>query len=560
MRLPLAAVLLGVLLLGRGLANESGQAGGIPLEQLYPGPLGMAQFGKIVAGEFTGDLKLDAVVMDGQQPKLLVAPETFDSAILVCPSANDIAVLKGALSDPDKDCLLTVSTAGLVRYERLSASASWAIVTIRGTSTDWNGARKVAVGQVDGGGPLDIVGIAANGRSVLIEYGNADGSYTPGPRFMAYGSTVTDLWLLNWREGALPNACEIALCSPGGLEVRSRTGVLFDVMEWSLAPILGAVVTDAGTPLQRLALVTEVEGSDRLLVFGDTLTEPNVQLGTAGVVALASGDADGDGDTELFLGLDSEKKFWMLENQGPGSPTFDPSQVTKFPFGPSGRNPAYNHAGLAPGDFDSDGKLDVLAPAQGDPGPAVAVCGSVALVNVESQVVGGWKASINKVTYITSTNQLEFRFTRPQAILSPPAGAQNTLGIKVYRTPTLGAGTLGAPYLSTFIALPPSNGYTPLYLQMPSGFSLQTSNDLFSFVVRQTTRVTSSGAVLDIAPAMTAIFTAEPGVNTIYQIPKTLLIETVTTDPSSSPTFAGVDIGPTVPSMGGDVEPEDFDP
>lgn len=557
LRLLLGVLLLGVLLLGRGSANEFGQ-GGIPLEQLYPGPLGMADFGKIVAGEFTGDLKLDAVVMDGAQPKLLVAPETFDSALAVPTTANDIAVLRGALSDPDKDCLLTVGAAGLLRHERLSSSSSWASVTIRGPGTSWGGARKVAVGQVDGTGPVDIVGVAADGRTVLVEYGNADGTYTAGPGFTAYGPAVQELWLLNWREGALAGSCEIALCTPAGVEVRSRTGVPFDILAWSQAPILGAVVTDAGTPLQRLALVTAVNGGDQMLVFGDALTEPPVVLGTTGVVSLASGDADGDGDTELFLSLDTENRFWMLENEAQ-NPTFDPAIVKTFHFGPSGRDPSENRAGLVPGDFDSDGALDVLAPAQGDRGPVIAVYGSVALVNVESQVVAGWKASINEVTYLISSNQLLFRFTRPQTILPAPAGTHSVLGVKVYRTPELGAGTFGDPYFNAFISMPSSQGSTPLFLPMPADFSLEDSTDLYSFVVRQSVRHDASGAVLDIGPAMTAIFTAEPGIDTIHQLPKTALIVTASTYPSASPTFAGVDIGPTVPSMAEGVEPVDSD-
>ncbi|NOT31285.1 MAG: hypothetical protein HOP15_12635 [Planctomycetes bacterium] len=557
-RFSLTTILLGAVLVGRGLATETGQPGQ-PLSQIYPGPLGYANFGKIVSGEFTGDLKRDAVLMDGTRPVLVVAPETFESAITVRPiadpTANDIAVLGGALADPDKDCILTVSSAGLERYERDSAAGTWNVVTIRGSTTSWNNARLVAVGQVDGVGRPDIVGIAADGRTVMIEYGNVDGTYTAGPVFQALATDITDIWLLNWRETSLAGACEIALNCPLGLVVHNRNGLALDGFAWSQAPMYGAVITYAGTLVQRLGLVSESGGQDGLMVYGDTVTEPNLWLGALGVVSVASGDADGDGNSELFLSVTSQNAFKKLENLAPASPSFDAAHMTGFPYG-SGRNPAANHAGLAPGDFDSDGKLDVLAPAQGSPN--IGVYGSVELVNVESQVVAGWRASMNQVTYIISSNSVRFRFTRPMTVLDP---GNTTLGIQIYRTPQLGAGTLRIPYFRDSIPMPDPDGlqFNSIIVPMPAGFSLATSTDLFSFVVRQAQRNPTTGAVLDIAPAMTAIFTPDPNVDTIFQLPKTLLVVPAMTDPSSSPSWGGISIGPTVPHMDEEVEPEDND-
>src|SRR5262245_12357090 len=170
-----SALFLGATFVVLGLA-EIAQTVGPPIDQVYPGPLGMANFGKIISGEFTGDLKRDAVVMDDSQPKLLVAPETYDTAIDVGGPANDIATLSGVL--PGKDCVLTVSAAGLLRYERNSANGTWIVTTLRDSASSWGGARKVAVGHVAGTSLSDIVGIAADGRTVLIEYANFDGSYT----------------------------------------------------------------------------------------------------------------------------------------------------------------------------------------------------------------------------------------------------------------------------------------------------------------------------------------------------------------------------------------------
>jgi hypothetical protein len=321
---------------------------------------------------------------------------------------------------------------------------------------------------------------------------------------------------------------------------------------------VGAVIHDGGTALQRLALVTRVAGIDRFSVYGDAGTEPWFSLGAADVVSVAAGDADGDGDTEVFLSIDTENRFWELENLSPAVTTFDPAAISKHPFGPPGRNPAHNRAGLVPDDFDSDGALDILAPAQGDPGPAVAVYGSVDLVNVGSDVVGGWKPGINRVVYLRGTHELELRFTRPQTILQTEPGATVRIGVKVFHTEALGIGTDPGLYHSAFIAIPAQYGYTPFRIPLPPGYSLEESTDLFSFVARQSALQT--GAILDIAPAMTGIYSADPSVPVISNAPTTLQHLPTTYDPSSSPTFGGMDIGPTVPSLDEDEEPEDEDP
>ena len=71
-----AVCLFGATLLGVTWAHQFGQ-GELPIDQQYPGPLKMAHFGKIIAGEFTGDLSPDAIVVDNGQPKMLVSPDAW---------------------------------------------------------------------------------------------------------------------------------------------------------------------------------------------------------------------------------------------------------------------------------------------------------------------------------------------------------------------------------------------------------------------------------------------------------------------------------------------------
>ena len=80
----LAVVLGASALLAEQMAEQQGPSSDPEtLSQMFPGPLEDVTFGKVVAGDFTGDGSLDAVVMDGDSPLLLVSPEAFDTAIPV---------------------------------------------------------------------------------------------------------------------------------------------------------------------------------------------------------------------------------------------------------------------------------------------------------------------------------------------------------------------------------------------------------------------------------------------------------------------------------------------
>lgn len=562
--LTASALLVTATVVSFSLAGQTQQSGP-PLNQLYPGPLGLANFRKIISGEFTGDWKLDAVVMNGSQPTLIVAPETFDTAIPVggAAPANDIATLPGVAGAKDK--ILTVNAAGLRCYERNSANSTWILNTLRDASSPWAGARLVAVAEVNGPPPVDIVGIGANGRDVLIEYANSDGTYTPGVTFQAYGTTVTSLLPLNWRGTGTPVTAEIALISPQGIELREQTGVFIEGLNYTASPIIGTVINDSGTSIQRLATVTRWNGVDRLTIYGDTKTESWMSLGNAGVVSMAAGDVNGDGDTELFLSVNTEAKFWRLDNLSPAVVTYNVSAVTKYAYGAPGRNPAINLAGLAPGDFDSDGALDILAPSQGNPPPTgpFHVYGSIPLVRVQNPNVDPYRADLIGVYYLTYPDQnlIQFHFIKPTQLLSAGSGLTNRLSVKMFHTANLGVGTEKAPVFKSLELIPVGNGDIITTWPVPAGFSLHSSTDLYSLVVRQeVVSAIDNELVYDIAPALTAILTPDPSVVVISSAPETTkVLSIIHFPPDSVDPTGGLDIGPPVPYLDPNEEPKDGD-
>lgn len=548
--------LLAVLVATDGAAQQGSQSDP-PLDQIFPGALGMADFGKVVSGEFTGDLKRDAVVMDGLQPKLQVAPETFDTAISVGGLANDIAVYPGWMGGPER--ILAVGGLGLQRFERDSANETWTVETIAGAQTAWANALLVASGDLNGAGGQDIVCVASNGRDVLIRWGSAYDSFPTYSSFQANGTGIYGLYLLNWRNTGSTPADEIALLTSWGVEIYWADGTYIEGIAWSSEITAATVIQDQVVTRERLAMVSKISGVDYLYVYGDVKSEGPSSLGAAGVVSAASGDADGDGDTEVFLGVSTERKFWMLESLSPATVTFDAGSPDKFPYGPAGRDPSINHAGLTTGDFDSDGDLDVLAPAQGDLTGLVTVYGTVCIVDVGSVDPAVYRVGMSEVVYDVADHELRFRFTAPTTTLTAPTGAETKLSVKVWRTPDLGEPTIPEPYDVEFLPMPSPE--TVYEMALPAGYSPETSTDLFTLVVRQSVVETATGYVLDIAPAQTVMFAPEPNWPTVRDSGDTESSYFTDRVPDSPTTGSGGSaVGPTVPRPEDEEEPEDPDP
>lgn len=545
-----STVLLAALLVANGHYTNAP----LPLNQANPGALARADFGRIVAGEFNGDHALDAVVMDGPRPKLVVSAATHENGIAAPLDANDLAVLPGVVAG--KDLLVTVGADGLVVHERHTGSgavpSSWTSTTIRGASSSWSGAKLVRVGDLDGAGGLDVVGIAANGRDVLLELGDGLGGFTSAPGFTPPAQSVYGLELVDWRaNGDTSGADEIALLTNLGPAVAETSGALLWYMTWTASPMRMTAVRDGSTGPERLAFVFKIGTVDRLLLRGDAGAEGPYALGTGGVVAIASGDVDGDGDDDLFLGLDTERRVWKLQNLAPSPVTFDVAAALKIAYGPANLDPAANHAGLAVADFDGDGARDVLAPAQGDVAPPYVVHGSLSLVQVGTSDPDLLKPVVTRSVETMGPHELRITLQSP-AVLLPAGSGTRMISVKTWRTPDLGQPTIPDAYHT---ALLPLDGASVDYaLPLPAGFSLALSDDLFSFVARQV--VVVGGVVVAEGPALTAVCATDSNWGTVRSAADAdVEIPTERHDSSTPTSGSGVGSGPPVPSTDPDREP-----
>lgn len=542
------------------LALEQGAQTGPPLNQQFPGPNGLANFRKIVSGEFTGNLSRDAVVMDADSPRLLVAPEYFDTSIGTGNPANDIAVLSGAV--PGKDLLVTAESDGLKLYERMSATSSWSITVVRDASTAWANAALVAVGDVNGDGLPDIVGVPANKRDLLFLYGSGGTNFTTGPTLVNPAQTIHQLLLMNWTNtNDTANSVEPVFFSNLGWAIREDSGVWRKSVSWSSSLVRGVVLSGQGGATDRLVTTAVFNGTDRLSICDVNGTEGPYNLGALGIVALASGDMSGptpDGDADLVLSTNTDRDLRVYENLSPSATTFDFATPAKFRFGPVTRNPAYNQAGLTLGDFDCNGRMDVLAPAQGDPNPApTGTWGSIALVRMDTSHQSKLP-NISNCQLVTTTtpHSIKLTFDHPTTLIpANQPGDQRKIYVGIYRTPDLGLPTLEERVAWDRIDVPGPILHQTWSFNLPPEFTLEGSEDLFSVVAYQV--VVNNGVVVGRGPANTALVVPGSNMLIVDASSDTHTTAIIHREHDGIPVDGSFDQGPIVPPPARDKEPKE---
>lgn len=490
-------------------AVEQDQGSAPPLNQQYPGPLATANFGKIVSGNFNGDIALDAVVMDGTLPKLVVSPENLDNAIPLGVNANDIAMIP-PLGSASKDSLLTVGTNGLVRHTRNTSTGAWTPFTLRGVSTRWFNAKSVIVAQFDDTPNPDIAGIGANGHEVYVESANTlHPTYTALPTFNVPVQSIYGIVAVDWNvSGDIANTKELALFTNVGVLIYEPNGTYVTSTPWSSLTNRGAAVKSPLWSTERLAMVDVVGGVDQLCVWGPSGLSGPWPLGAAGVVSIAAGDRDSDGDSDLVLGVNTENKIYVLDNLAASpqvAPIFDTNSVMKLAFGYPTRNPAFNHAGIALADFDGDHILDALAPAQGNLS-GIAVNSTLPLVQLGIASPLTYRVGITSIRFLVAEHQVEVTFNAPASVLPNGPDGPAQLAVSTWYTPDLGVGTLTVPIDVSYLTMPTASTPTVFVLNI-DGYDPDTDPGIYSMVFRQVTK--TNGLITEQTPSRVALITGD---------------------------------------------------
>ena len=188
---------------------------------------------------------------------------------------------------------------------------------------------RVAAGDVDGDGRVDIVAVYRGGENAVY-LNSIQGTFSAANTFDALAAPTRNM--------ALDDVTAIAGASDSAPAARSERSL-------ALADVNGDGALDivAGTSMQG-SYVYLNDGSGH---FDLTRAVP-FGAGTEAIAAVAAGDVDSDGDLDLAMGNDNQRSGVYL-NDGAGA--FPPGRT----FGST------KARAMAVGDLNADGRLDIIA-------------------------------------------------------------------------------------------------------------------------------------------------------------------------------------------------------
>lgn len=324
-------------------------------------------FGRTVAVEMTGDIDLDAVVLDGTTPVLFGAPAIHNAPLRIDVVANDIAALPDSFIS-GMGALLTVGPAGLVRHYYRSVNGTMHTQFL--DTGDWVNARQVRVGQLDGQGKLDIIGLMSNGTTVRTYHSVLAQSWTAGPT-ITLSAEAFEIELGDWDgDGVLEVIATTYSGSYATLLVYELTGTFVEAVPIATTSTDGhlEVVSLSGQAAQYAAWVINdyvTPGLSWLIVAGAGAIVEDVSLGARDVAGLTTTDRDNNGHTDLVISHRSDWTLLLYVNQPDGQGPAFPINEAYLMRGAGPVTPAPdNFAAAASADFDGDGDQDLFFPLE----------------------------------------------------------------------------------------------------------------------------------------------------------------------------------------------------
>lgn len=327
-----------------------------PAELSSPGP-----FTRSAAGDVDGDSVPDVIVLDGTQPVVFFATDEWFCPMPSSVVANDLAFVRPSAGIEVGD-LAVAGPGGLWRVWYQASTESLASINV--DSGAWAGAKVVVAADTDGDGDDDLVGIAADGTTVLRKQNNGASGFSSLPSYVA-ASPATDVVALQWD---YDTPLEIALLCVTGVDVLDHDGS--PTAAWTHPSTGGAIarLRQVGQPRDRLVWVTvwAPPAQQLLMVLAQGGASDVVDLGALDTVAIECGDYDLDNDDDLMISHRFSHELIWLRNErtpsNPNGPSFsaNPDGTKLFRVGPPQTGAPQNDARPLLRDLDQDGDLDVF--------------------------------------------------------------------------------------------------------------------------------------------------------------------------------------------------------
>ena len=335
-------------------------------------------FGGLAVGDFNGDGKLDVVapsasgsvlVLLGDGTGKLGAPTSFNTGETF-PGKLSVGDLNG---DHKLDVVSLNALNNDISVLLGNGNGTFQAPTNIALGGNPDSAFGVVIADLNGDGYPDLAvanvrSFTAAGSTISVFPGNGDGTFGAPVQYDPVGQPIYLMVAGDFNGDGLP---DLVFASEADTSP-SQVGVIFGAANFTLqSPASYAVGLTPGPPVLAdlngdgvldlvVAPSTGSSGNVSVLLgYGDGSFQPAVSFpAAAGAQSVAVGDFNGDGKPDLIVSTFSLTTFLsnLLVFLGNGDGTFQAPIVTTSPI--SGTTP------VVVGDFNKDGKLDVLAGGQ----------------------------------------------------------------------------------------------------------------------------------------------------------------------------------------------------
>ncbi|MBK8099609.1 MAG: hypothetical protein IPK26_21080 [Planctomycetes bacterium] len=280
---------------------------------------GAGQVTRMVAGEFTGDHRIHAVVLDAGVLRALYSVAFMDQIVAIPGNANDIATVRG-VGEQRWDRLAVVGATGLQ-----IAGVACGVQSVSVAEGPWIGARRVlSAGDVDNG---VLVGIAA-ASNVLLAASVVGGNYV-GTVSRTFSHPIDDYVLADWTGDLVDDV--VVLANDRLVVLNLALGELLDVPAGESDGAMLATLP-VNTVAERVALVRRNAADQwEVVVMGDGISVAPKPLGFV-PRGIAGGDFNGDRRPDLCLSVLGQNDVVVLLQRLSANAPFQPenSLMTKW--------------------------------------------------------------------------------------------------------------------------------------------------------------------------------------------------------------------------------------